>query len=110
MYGNIIDSSVNNVPTAYSTDTGSQLVTNAQASGTLFVLNYTSHVLAITHGTLLQVPSSTPPCNETYVPAAPTGGAGVATFTLNITKGDKIYLRSADGSLASTGKVYWSLI
>ena len=110
MYGNILNSSVNNIPTSYSSATGSLLVSTAPASGTLFVLNYTADVLAITVGSYHQTPTTALPGNETYIPAAPTGGSGVATFDIKVIKGDKIYLRTTGASATTSGKVYWSLI
>lgn len=109
-YGNIIDSSSNNIPTSFDSSAGSLLTSNAPSSGEIIILNYTSSVLAVFNGRVSSAPSSSLPGPQSFIPAAPSGGAGVGTLSIKVTQGDRVYIRSASGSAASSGKVYWSLI
>lgn len=109
-YGNIIDASSNNVPTSFDETAGSLLTSGAPSSGEMIFLNYTSAVLAVFSGKVASAPSSSLPGKQAFIPAAPTGGAGVGVLSIKVTQGDRIYIRSASGSAATTAKIYWSLI
>lgn len=108
MYTAKIVASDNNIPTTFGTGAGSLIVNGAPSSGALGVINTTESVLyvAVTSSPTV-VPVSTLPGKCIPIPAAPTGGTGVAVFDLlKITKGDLIYIRNDSGSAVSAGSVY----
>lgn len=109
MYGNILNSSSNSIPTSFDETAGSKLLSAAPSSGELVVLNYTSDILALFVGAVASAPSSSLPGKQAFIPAAPSGGCGFTVLNIKVIKGDRVYLRATTSSVSS-GKVYWYLV
>lgn len=112
MYGNVVDSSSNNIPTAFAVNNvGSNILVNAPSSGTIVFISYLADTLAWVSGFFKnQAPSSTLPGKTGFIPAAPTGGSGFATMEVKVTKGDSVFIRATGGSPIASGKLFWHLI
>lgn len=111
----IIDASSTNIPVAFDETAGSKVSGPVGAHKMLLVLNLTTHVLALSIIEKQIAPSSTLSVNRKQVWCPPGVSTSVAAGLLidqefEIHDRSYLYLRSADGSLASSGKVYICLI
>lgn len=103
-----VDSSVNNIPTSFSTAAGSKVLSGAQITGQgeLTIINETGTRLAVnvTGGD----PTTAPTAVDFYVPAAVSGSFTSKTVDMPATSG-VVYIKSM-GSTISSGLVYGEII
>lgn len=104
----IINAATNNIPTAYDTTAGSLIISSCPSSGQLSVQNTCTEIIIFT---VTNAPNVTPADSTTTnpaqyaCPAAPSGGG--SSFTqdkLKVSRGDRIFIKSA-GSALTSGKV-----
>lgn len=105
----VIDASVNNIPTSYNATPGSLAINGCPSAGILVILNMTTSVIAVTVGTYPQIPVSTISSNRNQgfiPPAASTSlASGIIVDSFFITQNDKLYIRSMDSAISS-GRVF----
>lgn len=109
MYAVIVDASSTNIPTSFSTASGSKIISSAPSASFIGFINTTSDVLAIEIGSYKDtvVPSSSLPGKCGFIPSAPTGGYGSGTIDwFQVTQGDAVFIRATSGSTISSGKLY----
>lgn len=110
----VIDSSSTNIPTSFDETAGSLAIPVTPAGNKLLIINLTTHTLAFSLDPYAPAPSSslTTNPNQCFVP--PGDSTSVAKPLLligfDISQGSVLYLRSADGSAASSGKVFISIL
>lgn len=100
-----IDSSVNNIPTSFSTAAGSlALPAISGRQQTLVLINESSSRIAVN---VSQNSATTAPTSvvDAYIPAAPANGFSSVTLDLPVLSGT-VYLKSDTGSAITSGLVY----
>lgn len=101
-----IDSSTNNVPTAYSTAAGSLALTGITGLNQQ-TLTFVSEIAGRIAVCVSQNSSTTAPTSQVdlYIPPAPSGGFSAVTIDLpNVASA--VYLKSDTGSALTSGVVY----
>lgn len=114
MYSDYRDFSGGNpLATTFSTGSYSKIISSSPSAGLLTVINTTAYPVAVVLGNYndgTTAPSSSLPGKCLIVPAAPTGGSGVAAYDMcKVTKGDSIFVRTLNGSAVTSGSVYISI-
>ena len=109
MYGNVIDSATDNIPTTFTTAAGSRVISSSSSGGFLGIINYTSDTLAVVVGNYQDtaVPVSTLPGRCVFIPFAPSGSNGSAAMDyFKVSQGDSVFIRATGGSAITSGKVF----
>lgn len=112
MYSDVRDFSSTSMDATYADNTNHVLLAAAPTGGTLFCVSTSTTAIALVFGSYKkgEVPSSTLPGKCIWIPPAPTGGtASIAVDQAQISKNDKIWIRSETGTISS-GKLYYSIV
>lgn len=113
MYTAKINAASNNIPTTFDRAAGSLIISSAPSGGILAFLNTTDTEVYVTWGNYpgIAVPSSSMPGKMLVIPAAPTGGSGMAIIDkAQITQGDSVFIMTEAGSARTSGKVWCTIL
>lgn len=111
MYSDVRDFSSTNLNATYADDANHVLLASAPTGGTLFCISTSTTAIALVFGSYKkgEVPSSSLPGKCLWIPPAPTGGtASLVVDAAQISRADKIWIRSETGTISS-GKLYYSI-